>query len=619
MLRQQNTQPVRSARMSVSWIYASRCRCIRLTAGLLTVRSIVSRSRPRLPLTHTSWPVSNFQSEKHTYGKRSSGGAHSTSSDCITKEGNRLTSLLTATDDDGGPSIFSSNSQPNYTMTTASSLGKGKTIGGYLIGKTIGEGSFAKVKEAVHLLTNQKVAVKVLEKTVAMSNSYLQRSFRRESLMLQKIRHRNVVRLYEVLESENHFYLVTELVSGGELQKHIGAKGRLDENETRKYIRQITFAVEYMHKAGVIHRDLKVENLLLDENYDVKIIDFGLSNALEEGGHLMTQCGSPAYAAPEVFSRKPYDAAVDVWSIGINMYAMLTGELPFHVEPMNTTTLHALILMGAKIPDTLSPDCQDLLRKLLQIRPDNRIKVADILHHPWITANPEEVPCPLEPAPFPNFPTQECLDDKILTRMTNFWGYDREKTVKHLCDNRASPATATYYLVRDVVQRTKERNRQSRRIRTSCSDSQLDVKLEKLRLRKTGSYELDVRDLREVSAAATAPAEKSPSRRPVGAGIDREEHVNEALPVATARSRRRSMQQVTANGKRPVQFKLRKMNRSASTLLSPGRLTSCQKQEMGATAKMASLTLPAGSHLPAINCRSQRQSQSEHVHSLVKI
>ncbi|CAF4522892.1 unnamed protein product, partial [Didymodactylos carnosus] len=145
--------------------------------------------------------------------------------------------------------------------------------------------------------------------------NYLRANLRREASMMQRMQHSNIVQLHEVMETENSYYIVMDLVQGQEFVKYLTKKRQLDENETRRYIRQIVSAVDHMHRAHVIHRDIKLQNFMLDQNNDIVIIDFGLSNSLDEKGFLTTQCGSPAYAAPEIFAHQEYGPAVDVWSM----------------------------------------------------------------------------------------------------------------------------------------------------------------------------------------------------------------------------------------------------------------------------------------------------------------
>ncbi|XP_063676221.1 hormonally up-regulated neu tumor-associated kinase homolog A-like [Bolinopsis microptera] len=318
-----------------------------------------------------------------------------------------------------------------------------KKVGGYIIGKSIGEGSFAKVKEGIHILTNMRVAVKVINKTELKETDYMMRNLHREADVLRKIRHENIVQLYEVMETENHYYLVLEMVRGGDLMTHICNNKRLSEQEAQKYTRQIISAVEYLHSMGIVHRDLKVENLLLDQHKNIKIIDFGLSNSLGKNGLLGTQCGSPAYAAPEVFSKNPYGPSVDIWSIGINLYAMLTGQLPFHVEPINIAALHEKIMKGAKIPSHFSKECQDLLSKLLVAKEEERIGMHTLMKHAWVNDN-----CPmLEPfkKKAENFNEMD-LDSVALETLVNM-GIDYNDTINSLRGKKPTKYAATYCLL----------------------------------------------------------------------------------------------------------------------------------------------------------------------------
>ncbi|XP_030578790.1 LOW QUALITY PROTEIN: hormonally up-regulated neu tumor-associated kinase homolog A-like, partial [Archocentrus centrarchus] len=249
-----------------------------------------------------------------------------------------------------------------------------KRVGHYLIGRKLGEGSFAKVREGLHAPTGEKVAVKVIDKRKAKKDSYVTKNLRREGDIQQMIRHPNITQLLDILETENSYYLVMELCPGGNLMNRIYDKKHMDERETQKYIRQLVLAVEHLHRAGVVHRDLKIENLLLDEQDNIKLIDFGLSNCAGILGYsdpFSTQCGSPAYAAPELLSRKKYGPKVDVWSIGVNMYAMLTGTLPFTVEPFSLRALHQKMVDKEMnpLPPSLSTAATCLLKKLIEPDP----------------------------------------------------------------------------------------------------------------------------------------------------------------------------------------------------------------------------------------------------------
>ena len=196
-------------------------------------------------------------------------------------------------------------------------------IENYDILQTIGEGQFAKVKLARHVLTKEVVAIKVIQKTNQSSSGL--KEWNQEINSLKTVSHANIVKLLEVIDTEEALFIVMEYVSGGDLFTYLEAKGRLTEGEARGLFRQLVSALQHCHQRGVVHRDLKLGNLLLDANNNVKISDFGLSNQWHPGKKLDTFCGSPAYMAPELFLRMPYTGPeVDVWSLGVILYTMVT-------------------------------------------------------------------------------------------------------------------------------------------------------------------------------------------------------------------------------------------------------------------------------------------------------
>ncbi|KAJ3617990.1 hypothetical protein MTP99_006028 [Tenebrio molitor] len=185
-------------------------------------------------------------------------------------------------------------------------------VGYYELEKTIGKGNFAVVKLATHIVTRTKVAIKIIDKT-ALDEENLTKIFR-ETAILKKLRHPHITRLYQLMETNQTIYMVTEYASNGEIFDHLVAKGRMSEDEARRIFSQIVSAVSYCHTQGVVHRDLKAENLLLDHNLNIKLADFGFSNQFTEGCLLSTWCGSPPYAAPELFQGLKYDGPkADIW------------------------------------------------------------------------------------------------------------------------------------------------------------------------------------------------------------------------------------------------------------------------------------------------------------------
>ncbi|KAH3899445.1 probable Carbon catabolite-derepressing protein kinase [Saccharomycodes ludwigii] len=254
-------------------------------------------------------------------------------------------------------------------------------IGKYQIIKTLGEGSFGKVKLAYHITTNQKVALKIINKKV-LAKSDMQGRIEREISYLRLLRHPHIIKLYDVIKSKEEIIMVIEYASN-ELFDYIVQRDKMSEQEARRFFQQIISAVEYCHRHKIVHRDLKPENLLLDDNLNVKIADFGLSNIMTDGNFLKTSCGSPNYAAPEVISGKLYAGPeVDVWSCGVILYVMLCRRLPFDDESI--PVLFKNISNGVyTLPKFLSPGASNLIKRMLIVNPLNRITIHEIFQDEW--------------------------------------------------------------------------------------------------------------------------------------------------------------------------------------------------------------------------------------------
>lgn len=253
----------------------------------------------------------------------------------------------------------------------------------YELHETIGSGGFAKVKLATHTLTGEKVAIKIMDKKALGDD--LPR-VKVEINAMKELRHQHICQLMQVIETDEKIFMVLEYCPGGELFDYIVAKDRLSESEARFFFRQIIAALAYIHSKGYAHRDLKPENLLLDDNQCLKLIDFGLC-AKPQGGMdnlLSTCCGSPAYAAPELICGKNYlGAEADLWSMGVLLYALLCGYLPFDDDNINL--LYKKIQNGKyELPTWLSHDSVNLLADLLQTDPKRRITMQQLVYHPWV-------------------------------------------------------------------------------------------------------------------------------------------------------------------------------------------------------------------------------------------
>ncbi|KAL3620308.1 CBL-interacting serine/threonine-protein kinase 3 [Castilleja foliolosa] len=260
-----------------------------------------------------------------------------------------------------------------------------RKIGKYEMGRTIGEGTFAKVKFARNSENGQPVAIKILDKDKVLKHK-MSEQIRREIATMKLIKHPNVVQLREVMASKTKIFIVLEFVTGGELFDKIVNSGRMREDEARKYFQQLINAVDYCHSRGVFHRDLKPENLLLDAAGNLKVSDFGLSalsQQVRDDGLLHTACGTPNYVAPEVLNDRGYDGApADLWSCGVILFVLLAGYLPF--DDSNVINLYKKISSAEfTCPPWLSFGAMKFITRILDPNPLNRITIPEMLADEW--------------------------------------------------------------------------------------------------------------------------------------------------------------------------------------------------------------------------------------------
>ena len=254
----------------------------------------------------------------------------------------------------------------------------------FIIGQKLGEGQFGTVRLGINRQTKEKVAIKILEK-IKMTNFDDKKRLEKEINILKKIHHPNIVKLFCVIETERQIFIIMEYIKGNELFQYILMKKKLEEEEACYYFLQIINCIDYLNKLKISHRDLKAENIIIEQNTkEIRLIDFGLSNIYENNQLLSTACGSPVYAAPEMLEGKLYKGStVDLWSAGIVLYYMLCGNFPF--EDVSNDKLYKKILKGKfDIPKFLSKNVKDLLNRILVVNPQKRINIKDIKKHPWV-------------------------------------------------------------------------------------------------------------------------------------------------------------------------------------------------------------------------------------------
>ena len=333
-----------------------------------------------------------------------------------------------------------------------------KKVGNYILTEQIGLGTFSKVTKAIHILTGEKVAIKILDKSEIKDNIDMER-ISREIEILKSISHPNISQLYESNSTIHNFYLVMEYLEGGDLCDFINKNICLNEHIACHFFRQLISAIEYLSEMGITHRDIKPENILLDSSQNnIKLIDFGLSNYCAEKELLQSACGSPCFASPEMLSGNPYNGiTTDIWSSGIVLYSMLVGTLPFDDQELNV--LYDQIKIGTfYIPSTLSLEAIDFLKRILYVEPDKRLSLKQIKEHPWFNLEKNKLNKGID-LTMETFPYDENLIEYVIK---NYYEDDIEINksifIKMVQYHACNQYTATYYLTQKLLENNKENN-----------------------------------------------------------------------------------------------------------------------------------------------------------------
>ena len=324
-------------------------------------------------------------------------------------------------------------------------MSKEKQIGDYILEEEIGSGGFAKVVQGIHIPTGEKVAIKVLDKLQLMEDPDNLKRVEREIQILKLVKHKNIIKLYEVMETPQKIYLVMELCESGELFDYIVSKERLDENQACHFFQEIINALDYLHSQNIVHRDIKPENMLLDKTKDgvsIKIIDFGISTSYTNESLLSTPCGTATYAPPEMHKGEEYFGLLsDVWSSGVVLYAMVYGYLPF-CEDDEDENIKNIIAGDYELGDEVSEDVRDLIKHCMDVDPLERYDLDQIKQHKWFNM---VTPPALRPGVIVGY-NKIPIDERIV-KICGEFGYEQDKIFNAVVNNKYDRNSAVYYIM----------------------------------------------------------------------------------------------------------------------------------------------------------------------------
>ena len=322
-----------------------------------------------------------------------------------------------------------------------------KQIGDYTLGTELGSGAFGKVVLGKHILTNEPVAIKILDKMILSHTPDDYQSVKQEISILKSVKHKHIVQLYDVLQTPRHIFIIMEYCEGKDLLDYILTKSKLSEEESLKYFHQLINALFYLHSQNIAHRDIKIDNMLLDRNRDLKLVDFGLSTKYPDDNLLDQPCGTVVYAAPEVLQGREYHGMLaDVWSSGIVLYGMLSGYLPFGEQDDEINRIN-IISGKIRYPNYFSDCVKDLLMHMLDLDPMTRYTLQEVRSHPWFNL----IDYKLIPGIIIGYNIIP-VDEKILDLCVTY-NCDKNKVRESVINNKYNSDSALYYLLIKKLQK----------------------------------------------------------------------------------------------------------------------------------------------------------------------
>ena len=356
-----------------------------------------------------------------------------------------------------------------------------KQIGDYTIGEEIGSGAFGKVALGKHILTGEKVAIKILDKMILNQTPEDYELVKQEISILKLVKHKYIVQLYEIMQTAQHIFIIMEYCEGKEIMDYILTKTRLNELESLKYFQQLINTLFYLHSQNIAHRDIKIDNMLLDKDKDLKLVDFGLSTKYTDDSLLDQPCGTVVYAAPEVLEGKEYHGMLaDVWSSGIVLYGMLAGFLPFS-DKSDEVNKKQVIKGEINIPDFFPDLVKDLLKHMLDVDPMTRYTLQEIKEHPWFNLNE----CILIPGIIIDYNIIP-VDEKILNLCVTY-NKDKKDVFDSVRNNKYDSNSALYYL---LVRQLKRKGFKS--VSDLCCDEFIDYILDENNLVENNKEHLNI-------------------------------------------------------------------------------------------------------------------------------